>query len=414
MTRSASMERVSRAASVDTGEAMRVRLSAHAATPSDALDNFASDRSVTVRAALAMNGAASAEANRRLARDEDERVRALLARKLANLLPNLSESAQARLQQETWELLSLLVADEAVRVRAAIADAVKDMDGIPRELITQLACDAALPVKEPVIRLSPLLTSNDLLALLVEAPGADTTLAVARRANLDEAVCDAIAETMHNEAIHALLANPQAQIREATLDALIARSVDHVEWHEPLVRRPKLPPRAAHALSDIVVTDLLAVLASRADLPASVTDELRVRLARRLGDEDVVPLARNEPSYRQALDEARSLAGRRELTEDVVLRAVRRGDTVNSAAQLAVAAAVGLSVVERASSLRSGKALVSLVWKAGFTMRAGVALQGLLARLPPEAILTPGRDGKFPLAVEEMRWQLDFLTRMAR
>jgi len=47
-------------------------------------------------------------------------------------------------------------------------------------------------------------------------------------------------------------------------------------------------------------------------------------------------------------------------------------------------------------------------------MRLAVALQGLLARLPPDAILTPGHDGKFPLAIEEMRWQLDFLSRMGR
>ena len=398
----------------DAGEATRVRLSAGTATPGDVLDDLANDPSVTVRAALAMNDAASVTANRRLARDEDERVRALLARKLANLLPGLSESAQSRLQQETWELLSVLVTDEAMRVRAAIADAVKDMDVAPRELITQLARDAELPVKEPVIRLSPLLTSSDLLALLVESPGAETTLAVARRANIDEAVSDAIAETMHNEAIRALLANPQAHIREATLDALIARSVDHVDWQEPLVRRPKLPPRAARALSEIVVTDLLAVLASRADLPAPVADELRGRLARRLGAEPIAPPSRSEPSLAESLAEARGLAARGELTEELVLATVRRGDTIGSAAQLAVAAGVALSVVERATSLRSAKALVSLVWKAGFTMRAGVALQGLLARLPPGSVLTPGSDGKFPLAIEEMRWQLDFLSRMGR
>jgi hypothetical protein len=45
-------------------------------------------------------------------------------------------------------------------------------------------------------------------------------------------------------------------------------------------------------------------------------------------------------------------------------------------------------------------------------MRAAVALQALLARLGPDAVLTAGPDGGFPLAVEEMRWQLEFLARM--
>jgi hypothetical protein len=81
---------------------------------------------------------------------------------------------------------------------------------------------------------------------------------------------------------------------------------------------------------------------------------------------------------------------------------------------LAVAAGTSVTVVDRAASLRSAKGLVSLVWKAGFTMRSAVALQSLLARLAPEAILTSSPGGNFPLAVEEMRWQLEFLGRMGR
>jgi hypothetical protein len=71
-------------------------------------------------------------------------------------------------------------------------------------------------------------------------------------------------------------------------------------------------------------------------------------------------------------------------------------------------------VVDRAASLRSAKGMVSLVWKAGFTMRAAIAAQFLLARLPPDTVLTAGAGDSFPLAVEEMRWQLDFLGRMGR
>ena len=68
--------------------------------------------------------------------------------------------------------------------------------------------------------------------------------------------------------------------------------------------------------------------------------------------------------------------------------------------------------MDRAASLRSAKGLISLVWKAGFTMRVAVALQTLLARLAPDAVLMAGPGGGFPLAVEEMRWQLEFLARM--
>ncbi len=97
-----------------------------------------------------------------------------------------------------------------------------------------------------------------------------------------------------------------------------------------------------------------------------------------------------------------------------MLGAARRGEPRYAAALLAVAAGLPVSVVDRASSLRSAKGLVSLVWQAGFTMHAAVAMQTLLARLAPDRVLIAGPAGAFPLAVEEMRWQLEFLGRMGR
>ena len=266
----------------------------------------------------------------------------------------------------------------------------------------------------PVIHLSPLLTTEDLLALLVKAPAPTTTLAVARRAQLDEAASDAIAASVDTAAISALLANPTAQIREATLDALIARSVEHVDWHEPLVLRRSLPPRAAKVLSAIVATHLLEVLATRADLAPPIAEELRSRLVARLRADAGEPAGRAEPTAEAMLADARGLAERGKLAEEAVLEAARRGEVKYAAALLAVAAGVPVSVVDRAASLRSAKGLVSLVWKAGFTMQAAVALQCLLARLSPDAVLNGDPGGNFPLAVEEMRWQLEFLERIGR
>ena len=109
------------------GEAARVRLGASTVTEPEVLHDLARDPLVTVRAALALNPAAPPQVNEALVGDPDERVRILLARKLAALAPSLSVADQAQLRRVTWETLTALVADEAVRVRATIADAVKDM-----------------------------------------------------------------------------------------------------------------------------------------------------------------------------------------------------------------------------------------------------------------------------------------------
>lgn len=393
-------------------ENTRVRLGASADTAADVLHELASDPAVTVRAAVALNAAAPESADRILLCDADTRVRALLARKLSNLLPSLQDAERARLQQHAFEILRTLVADEAVRVRAAIADVVKEMPQAPHALILRLAHDSEMRVSEPVVRLSPLLSTEDLLGLLAARPNPAVAQAVAGRPGLAEEVSDAVVASSDDVAICALLANHSAAIREATLDALIEQAPAQTDWHVPLVRRPRLSVPAARALSEFVATQLLDELASRADLPTTLTRELRERLTTRL-NAPVAPHV-DTTSREEALNEARRRAMQNSLDEASVLEAVQNGEITLAMAMLAVAAGVPVSVVERAATLRSAKALVSLVWRAGFSMKVAGPLQTLLAHIPPEQVLRGGPSGLHPLAVEEMRWQIDFLMRMGR
>ena len=421
-------------------EATRVRLGAGVTTQAEVLLRLAFDPSVTVRTALALNPSAPPAALKLLARDVDERVRTLLARKLATLTPGLSDVEHTRLHLHTIEALGLLVQDEAVRVRAAIAEVVKDMPDIPRELVLRLARDTAIQVSGPVIRLSPLLTQADLLALLA-APNADEVAqAMARRPGLVAEVADAIAAGASSAAIRALLLNRSAQIRKSTLDSLIARAGEHVEWHAPLVRRPRLTASGALALSRIIADTLLSELANRADLPHAVTAELRTRLSAHLAQAAGANQAQakpgmpppHDPSWNNlSVTTANQTAGSSEtagsnetagptvgaqrpassgkLTEDDLLVTARRGEAALAAAMLAMAAGVPLALVQRAAALRSAKGLISLVWKAGFSMRLAVPLQILLGQLSPAGVLSAGPGGTFPLAIEEMRWQIAFL-----
>lgn len=114
----------------------------------------------------------------------------------------------------------------------------------------------------------------------------------------------------------------------------------------------------------------------------------------------------------QALQVAYQLQANAALDEASVLDALRQAETRLAGALLAVAATVPLAVVERAAALRSAKGLVSLAWKAGFTMRVAGPLQALLGQLPPPDMLEAGPGGGFPMVAEEMRWQLAFLGQM--
>ena len=392
------------------GEAAQVRFGASPGTPAEQLEALAGSASAVVRAAIALNPATPEHMVERLAHDTDERVRAVLARRLAKLAPGLSEPEQIRLQGRVFDALARLVADEAERVRAAIADVVKDMPDAPRGLVLRLAHDAAIAVSEPIIQFSPVLTKADLLELLAAPASELTARAVARRPDLSAAVADAIAFGADAAAIQALLENQSAQIREATLDTLISRAAEHVAWHPPLVRRAALTPRSARALAGIVAAHLLETLAERGDLDAGTRGVLRARLAARRENQPPVGPG-GELTTRQALRLAHRLAAQRRLDEAALAEALRAGRPRLAKAMLAVAATVPISVVERAVALRSAKGLVSLAWSAGFSMRCASVLQAVIGNLSPAALLAPAADSGFPLSVEEMRWQLEFLRR---
>jgi uncharacterized protein (DUF2336 family) len=401
------------ATALSAAEETRVRLGAAGDTPPDVLAALAVDPAVMVRAAVAMNTAAPAEADTRLARDSDERVRVLLARRMAAVIPDLAADQRDHLQAHALAVLRALVADEAVRVREAIADVVKDMPQAPRDLILRLARDGAFSVSEPVIRLSPLLTAEDLLALIAAPPTPGATTAIARRRGLNERVSDAIAAGTDPGAITALLENHSASIREATLDSLIARAPGQSSWQEALTQRPALSGFSVRALSQIVTTHLLRTLAERVDLDRETAAELRQRLADRLQPRSAAEVPDPPPSIEEVMVEARALSRADLLNERRVLDTVAQGDARRASAMLAVAAGVELYVVERAAHLRNAKALVALVWRAGFTMRLGVSLQTLLG-LSPDQSLRANFSGGFPLGIDEMRWQIDCLLRGSR
>lgn len=373
-------------------EAERTALAAQPGTAPELLYFLANDAAVAVRAAVAANAATPPQADRILAADEDPRVRGVLGRKLAGLAPLLGGRSPDKLRRLAWDTLCRLATDAAVAVRAMIAEEVKAMPDAPRALILQLAGDAAMAVAEPVIRFSPQLTEADLLALVMSPPVAETLAAVARRPQIGETISDAIAATEDPEAVAALLGNASAAIREATLDAVIARAGEHVAWQEKLVMRPSLPPRAAQALAHCVADHLMEALAARPELPPEQAALLRQSLARRLDAGTGIsarPAAAGDHAFACAAipgnraEVIRLLSGRAAMPEEAVQRAVR---------------------------LRSTKGLVSLCWKAGMTPRCAVQAQTVLAGIAPALALVPGRDGGWPLREEEMTWQLELLA----
>ena len=394
---------------LESDEATRVRLAARPTTPPTVLRVLAKDPLLTVRAAVAMNTVHAPGADRRLLADQDERIRALLARRMARLLPGLSRTERAAAHAHVEHTLKVLAQDAAVRVRAALADALMLLPEAPRDVILRLARDADVTVSGPVAQFSPLLSDADLIPLLSSAAIlAGLAEPVAGRKNLGSIVADHIAYYADGPAIRILLENESAIIQNTTLDMLIGRAGAYPDWHEPLVCRPTLPASGMKALSNTITGHLLEMLLNRPDMPTDLTETLCKKL-------------RNGSNQKHAPGPALSPFGRygtsvtvRNPIEAALMQAAAAGNNQQVSLLLAEASGVSIAVVKRAVSLRSAKALISLSWKAGLSMQAAQTVQSALGRLNASDIVTAGDQGEYPIPADEMGWQFELLKDVER
>ena len=342
----------------------------------------------------------------------ETRLRRDLEAKLGELGPALAEADADRLMKHILAALETQLQEATRQLREAIPDLLQDLAAAPCPEMLAALDAAALSTAEPLLRLLPLLTADDLMALIAAAPGTGAARMVPARPRLSSGDAEALAQAAATTTARTLLASERTAVREATLDVLIAREAGHPEWSAPLVHCPALPPRAARALSGLVAWQMLDVLADCPEVNPALCDELRARLQRRLSGQLPHPFL--EPSSEEAVQAAHRLKRAGVLAEAVVLAAGRRGEARLVAAMLSVAAGVPISAVNRAMALRSTKGLLSLIWRGGFSMALAAPVQSLLARVPPDAMLAAAPDGGFPLGVEEMRWHLQFLSRVGR
>ncbi|HVU21164.1 MAG TPA: DUF2336 domain-containing protein [Rhizomicrobium sp.] len=369
----------------------------------DVLTFLAHNGAPATRRAVAANIAAPAQVNRHLADDEEEDVRAELARKIARLMPGLTKREAKHIQDLTIETLERLAADQVPRVRAILAEEIKHMDAVPKHVVQLLARDVEEVVHVPILEYSPLLSDADLVEIIAEGKVHSVLAAIARRKPVSASVSDAVVSSLDIPAVAALLANPDAAIRERTLDAIIDQAERISVWQEAVCVRADLSKRAIRRLASFVSTAMIELLSARHTLD----EETKVHLNRQLrarydADEQIV--ARDNTAAAEV--EAAAKAGR--LDDAFVESAAEMGKREAVLLALSRLAKIPDSIVRRMLMTRSAKPVTALVWRAGLSMRCAFKIQRFLMKLPADELL-PARNGTlFPISEEEMRWHLSY------
>lgn len=172
--------------------------------------------------------------------------RALAARKLCASMDSTTLSDEDR--ELAADILRVMAADAAERVRAAIAETLKASSVVPHDVALKLARDVE-SVCLPMLSFSPAFTDADLVEI-VRLGGPVRQTAVAKRPVLSVVLTDAIAEHGSEQAVTVACGNAGAQFGESALQ----RVVDRFETSERV----------------------LAAVAYREVLPLSVTERLVV------------------------------------------------------------------------------------------------------------------------------------------
>ena len=371
----------------------------------DVLHYLATHGAPATRAAVAANVGAPAVTNRLLADDENEDVRAELAMKIARLMPGLSERESSHVFALTIETLECLARDTAVRVRAILADEIKTLSCLPKDIVLILAHDLNAIVAAPILQYSPLLSDADLIEIIACGHVQEVLTAIAARKPVSEDISERLVQSLDVPAVAALLVNPDARIRKETLDRIVEQAEEIQSWQMPLVLRADLSARAIRRIASLVGASLIERLVARNDLSDAtrihLNRELRARLAEPdltapdvMSPEDVIAQAVRENRMDGLFVEQAAQSGRREL---VILG-------------LAHLSGVAEETVRKILAAGNAKPVIALVWHAHLSMRVAFKIQTFLMKLPSRDVL-PARGGiAFPLSKEEMRWHLNYFN----
>lgn len=409
---------------------------------------LASDPDTEVRRHIARNHKAPRHADLLLAKDEQDEVRTDVAGKISEITANIAGGKQDNVYKLTMEALEVLARDQLVRVRQILAETLKECPNAPGSVMEILALDREIAVARPVLESSPVLNDEFLLEVISSNAVHGALSAIARRVALGENVADAIVHNGDAEAIAELLGNKSTQIREETLDRIVDQASGEPTWHKPMVHRPNLHAEAAMRIAEIVAAPLLADLRTRTDLDDATLGAIKEVMLRRLDSDDLsgfkgsranaaqgdvksvtseetsqdgpspaggesAATAQQTPSGSNGsvvTNRVRQMYLNDELNEHEISSALTSGGHEFVVYAIALKSKTPVDVVSRAVSMRSGKAIVALCWKAGLSMQLATRIQMNLAHIPPSDVLRATASEEFPLSHDEMRWQLEFMS----
>lgn len=226
-----------------------------------------------------------------------------------------------RESQRAIELTLDLIRQAELDLRQALSERLSLEANIPAEIIIFLANDD-IAVADSVLRNSPILTENDLIYIIAGKDEAYWRV-IAERTNISPKVADKLIGTGDVTTMLSLLINPDVIFSKDSLKKIIHVSVVEERLQQHILHRPEMDAGLAIDLYMCAGLALKEKIANRFPMEAAAIEEsldnLLVEFAR-------TAAGLHEPT-KEMIALARRFQDREEISSDLLIRALRRGQT---------------------------------------------------------------------------------------
>lgn len=227
------------------------------------------------------------------------------------------------------QIFRLMMKDVEVEVRKQLADQVKDMDNVPRDIVMHLAQDEAA-VALPVIRMSQVLSDADLVYLVQTSREVAKLEAAAERPKVSERVADALVEAKYPNVVEKLVANPGARLSNSTLETVVRDFARESGIMETLAKREALPLPIVEKLVGATSTRIAGELKQK----YQIEDGAIEKVAQKAREGATLAMLEGSASD-EAIDElVGEMLSQQRLTPSIVFTALARGQVTFFASAL--------------------------------------------------------------------------------
>jgi len=193
----------------------------------------------------------------RLLEDRSADSRSDITGKIAASYTGATLTDKERLIAE--QIFRLLVRDTEEKVRATLAENLKESTHIPRDIVASMARDVA-KVSLPILEYSKVLTDDDLLGIIHSTEENSKLIAISRRNNVSEIISDKLVEKGDGEVASSLVNNVGAVISEEVFKKMIERNEGNKNLVEAIKIREQLPVGVAEKLVNVVSSNISETL----------------------------------------------------------------------------------------------------------------------------------------------------------